>query len=270
VTIVPSLRLSELHIYPIKSARGISLSSARVDIRGLEHDRRWMLVDEQGRFLTQRSIPRMALIRVELSSSHLSVKAEGMNELRLSLRPDSGDSLHVCVWNDSFDAIDAGNDAASWFTKMLAFPCRLVFMPDMSERFVNPKYVPQNTLVSFADGFPFLLISQASLNNLNSRLAEPVPMNRFRPNLVIEGCTAYEEDSWASITIGSVRFRVVKPCWRCTVPTVNQETGIRAPEPILTLSSYRTREGKVCFGQNLTRETQGVLTVGDEVHATRA
>jgi uncharacterized protein len=267
---VPSLRLSELHIYPIKSAGGISLSSAQVDTRGLEHDRRWMLVDEQGKFLSQRSIPGMALIRVEVGSSHLSVKAEGMNELRLPLKPDSGDPLRVCIWNDSFDAMDTGQEAASWFTKMLALPCRLVFMPDRAERFVNPIYAPQKTPVSFADAFPFLLISQASLDDLNSRLAEPVPMNRFRPNLVLEGCTAYEEDLWATVEIGSVSFRVAKPCARCTVPTVNQKTGIRAQEPILTLSSYRTREGKVYFGQNLTHDTLGMLMVGDEVHVTRA
>jgi len=130
---MPSLRLSELHIYPIKSARGISRPSARVHVRGLEHDRRWMVVDEQGKFLTQRSVPRMALIRAELSPLHLSVKAEGMNELRLPLTPDSGDPLNVCVWDDSFDALDAGQEAASWFTKMLSRPCRLVFMPDGTE-----------------------------------------------------------------------------------------------------------------------------------------
>jgi uncharacterized protein YcbX len=267
---MPSLQLTELHIYPIKSARGISLSSAHVDTRGLEHDRRWMVVDELGNFLTQRSIPRMALIQVELGSSHLGVKADGMNELRLPLRPDSGDPLRVCVWEDSFYALDAGDEAASWFTKMLSRPCRLVFMPDRTERLVNPKYTPQKTLVSFADAFPFLLISQASLNDLNSRLAEPVPMNRFRPNLVLEGCTAYEEDLWATVTIGSISFRVAKPCSRCKVPTVNQETGIRAQEPILTLSSYRTLGGKVYFGQNLIHDRQGMLTVGDEVHITRA
>ena len=228
-----------------------------------------MVVDEQGKFLTQRSIPRMALIRVELDPSHLSVKAEGMNELRLPLRPNSGDSLHVRVWDDSFDAMDAGDDAASWFTKMLSRPCRLVFMPDWAERFVNPKYAPQKSLVSFADAFPFLLISQASLNDLNSRLTKPVPTNRFRPNLVIEGCNAYDEDTWASVTIGNIGFRVAKPCARCTVPTVNQETGIRLPEPILTLSTYRTIGGKVCFGQNLIHNSQGMLSIGDEVHVTR-
>ena len=267
---MPLLRLSELHIYPIKSARGISLSSARVDFRGLEHDRRWMVVDEQGKFLSQRSVPRMALIRVELGATHLAVKAEGMPDLHLPLSPESGDSLRVHVWEDSFDAMDAGPEAAAWFTKMLSRPCRLVYMSDDTERLVNPKYSPEKSVVSFADAFPFMLISQASLNDLNTRLVEPVPMNRFRPNLVLEGCNAYEEDTWANLRIGNIDFRVAKPCSRCTVPTVNQETGIRASEPILTLGSYRTTGGKIYFGQNLTHEAQGILTVGDEVHATRA
>ena len=267
---MPSLRLSELHIYPIKSARGISLSSARVDLRGLEHDRRWMVVDEQGIFLTQRSIPRMALIGVELSSTHLAVTAEGMNQLRVPLKHESGDSLRVHVWDDSFDAMAAGPEEAAWFTKMLSRPCRLVYMSDDTERLVNPKYSPEKSVVSFADAFPFMLISQASLNDLNTRLVEPVPMNRFRPNLVLEGCDPYEEDTWASLRIGTVGFRVAKPCSRCTVPTVNQETGIRASEPVLTLGSYRTTGGKIYFGQNLTHEARGILTVDDEVHATRA
>jgi uncharacterized protein len=266
--ITSSIRLSELHIYPIKSARGIAVPSARVERRGLEHDRRWMVVDEQGNFLTQRFIPRMALIRVKLTSQDLIVESEGMNKLSLPLKPSDGESVHVRVWDDSFDAMDTGPQAAAWFTELLSRPCRLVFMPDQTERLVNPKYSAQKTIVSFADAFPFMLISQASLDELNSRLAESVPMNRFRPNIVLDGCKAYDEDTWTAVRIGSMNFRVAKPCSRCTVPTVNQETGIRASEPILTLSTYRTVDNKVYFGQNLTHEAQGILTVGDEVHAT--
>lgn len=143
-------------------------------------------------------------------------------------------------------------------------------MPDQAERVMSPEYAPQKTALSFADAFPFLLISQASLDDLNSRLAEPVPMNRFRPNLVLEGCNAYEEDTWAALRIGTVGFRVAKPCSRCTVETVNRETSIRASELILTLGSYRTTGGKICFGQNLTHQAEGILVVGDEVHTTRA
>jgi uncharacterized protein len=267
---VSTLRLSGLYVYPIKSARGIAISSARVGSRGLDHDRRWMVVDEDGRFLTQRSIPRMALIRVSLNPAGLIVEAEGLNSLSLPFDPPHSEITRVQVWEDTVEVMDAGPEAAAWFTSMLARKCRLVFMPDQSHRIVNPKYSPQKTIVSFADAFPFLLISQASLNDLNARLDEPVPMNRFRPNLVLEGCGAYEEDTWKALHIGSVGFRVAKPCSRCTVPTVNQDTAARAAEPIRTLSSYRTIDGKVCFGQNLTHDSQGILTLGDEVHVITA
>jgi hypothetical protein len=228
-----------------------------------------MVVDELGKFLTQRTIPRMALIHVELGLSHLVVKAESMNDLLLPLRPEPATMLPVLVWKDYVNAIDTGEEAAAWFTKMLSRSCRLVFMPDTTERIANPKYATQKALVSFVDAFPFMLLSQASLNELNSRLEHPVPMNRFRPNLVIEGCKAYEEDSWANLRIGDVHFEVAKPCERCTVPTVDQDTGIRSPEPILTLGSYRTVDGSIYFGQNLIHEAQGILTVGDEAQATR-
>jgi uncharacterized protein len=229
-----------------------------------------MVVDQQGNFLTQRSIPRMALIRVKLTSQNLIVESDGMKQLSLPLSPSHGESVHVHVWDDSFDAMDAGPQAATWFTEMLSRPCRLVYMPEQTERLVNPKYSAQKTIVGFADAFPFMLISQASLDELNSRLAESVPMNRFRPNIVLTGCDAYDEDTWTAVRIGSLNFQVAKPCSRCTVPTVNQETGIRASEPMLTLSSYRTVDNKVYFGQNLTHESRGILTIGDEVHATQS
>ena len=267
---VPILRLSEIHIYPIKSARGIAVSAARVDHRGLEYDRRWMVVDNEGNFLTQRSIPHLALIHTQLRESSLTVTADGMDELLLPLQPESGKTLPIRVWKDSFEALDAGQEAAEWFTQVLSRTCRLVFMSDQTERRVNPKYVPEKAIVSFADAFPFMLISQASLRDLNSRLAEPVPMNRFRPNFVIEGCSAYEEDTWSSITMGSIKFRVAKPCSRCTVPTVNQDTGVRGLEPIRTLSSYRTMNGEIYFGQNLVPAGFGTLLVGDEVRAVLA
>lgn len=261
------MHLTEINIYPIKSARGISLPSARLDDRGLELDRRWMVVDEKGRFLTQRTLPKMALINVALMGDHLSITSRGLSELSVPFRTSSAGMLHVQVWNDSLDAIDVGQDAASWFTELLGVYCRLVQMPETPSRFINRKYAPENSPVSFADSFPLLLISQMSLEDLNARLAVPVPMNRFRPNLVIDGTSAFEEDTWRSLQIGSVSFRVVKPCARCTVPTVNQDTGEAGKEPIRTLSTYRTRDSKVYFGQNLIHEGLGILKVGDVVQA---
>ena len=262
-----TLRLSEITIYPIKSAGGISLSSVQLDDRGLELDRRWMVVDEHGLFLTQRTIPRMALITVGLHSDHLAVGARGMRNLTIPFSESPQRTKLVQVWSDSLDALDCGDDASSWFTEFLGLGCRLVRMKEEGVRFANPNYAPEAP-VAFTDAFPVLLISQASLGDLNSRLAEPVPMNRFRPNIVIEGSEAFEEDSWKSVRIGSVDFRVVKPCSRCTVPTVNQNTGERGKEPTVTLSTYRVRDSKICFGQNLVHENKGILNIGDTAHPT--
>ena len=262
-----SMHLTEINIYPIKSARGISLPSAQLDDCGLEFDRRWMVVDEAGRFLTQRTLPKMALINVTLREDCLSVTSRGLSELTVPFRTSSTEIFHVQVWDDSLDAIDVGPDAASWFSEILGLPCKLVQMPENHERFIHSKYAPENTPVSFADAFPLLLISEKSLEDLNARLTEPVPMNRFRPNLVIDGSSAFEEDTWRGLQIGSVSFRVAKPCSRCTVPTVNQDTGEQGKEPIRTLSTYRTRDSKVYFGQNLIHERRGILKVGDVAEA---
>ncbi len=258
-----SLQLTEINIYPVKSARGISLPSAQLDDRGLEFDRRWMVVDEEGRFLTQRTIPKMALIRVALKKDHLSITSRGIGELGVPFRIPAAGNFRVQIWDDSLNAIDVGPDAAMWLTELLGLRCRLVQMPTTPLRFINAKYAPANSPVSFADAFPLLLISEKSLEDLNARLREPVPMNRFRPNLVIDGTSAFEEDMWRSLQIGSVSFRVAKPCARCTVPTVNQDTGETGKEPIRTLSIYRTRDSKVYFGQNLIHESCGILKVGD-------
>jgi len=258
--------LSEINIYPIKSARGISLPAARLDDRGLEYDHRWMVVDEAGHFLTQRTFPKMALINVALREGHLSVTSRGLRELSVPLRTPSEGKLRVQVWDDSLDAIDVGPEASLWFSDLLGFRCRLVRLPEKPVRFVNTRYAPPNTPVSFADAFPLLLISRMSLEDLNARLTDPVPMNRFRPNLVIEGTSPFEEDTWKSLQIGSVSLRVAKPCSRCTLPTVNQDTGETGKEPIRTLATYRTRDSKVYFGQNLIHSGPGILKVGDVAH----
>ena len=259
------MHLKDLCIYPIKSARGISLRSARLDARGLELDRRWMLIDDHGGFLTQRKLPRMALIQVEVRENRLGIRTEGMEELTIPLLQESGSTRRVQIWEDTVDAIDAGDAAALWFTSMMDRPCRLVYMPDQTRRLADPRYARAEALVSFVDAYPLLLLSQASLDDLNTRLSEPVTMDRFRPNLVVDGCGPYEEDTWNRIQIGEASFRVAKPCARCTVPTVDQTTGQRGVEPLRTLESYRKNDGKVYFGQNLIHEGTGILHVGDTV-----
>ncbi|MEQ8380914.1 MAG: MOSC domain-containing protein [Coleofasciculus sp. A1-SPW-01] len=260
-----SIQLSGLYIYPIKSAGGIALSTAQVSDRGLHYDRRWMLVDAKGKFLTQRQFPRMALIQVRLGENELVVEAPNQPSLSIPLDYDSDYRLPVQVWNDICQAIPLDKQISQWFSKFLDIPCQLVYMPEDSIRPINPNYANPSESVSFADGFPFLLISEASLQDLNQRLEQPVPMNRFRPNLVVSGCEAYAEDSWRQIRIGAIPFRVVKPCSRCTITTVDQSQGIRGKEPLATLANYRLRNGKIFFGQNVIQEQLGTLRVGDEV-----
>lgn len=267
--------LSALYIYPIKSLRGIALDHCAVTSRGFEHDRRWMLVDAKGKFLTQRQQPRLALVSVALGPEALLVTAPGMDALQVPYHLQQGDALRVKVWGDECEALGAGESRDRWFSHYLGVECHLVYMPESTQRHVDADYaVSTHDVVSFADGFPFLLISEASLEDLNSRLTgkgeTAVPMKRFRPNLVVSGCEAYAEDQWRDIRIGALDFKVVKPCSRCVVPTIDTETGVKAREPLLTLTEYRKRENKVYFGQNLVHlpATAGpsvILHVGDKI-----
>jgi len=255
--------VSELHVYPIKGCGGIPLKTARVGRRGIENDRAWMVVDSQGRFMSQRTHPRMALIRPQLSSQGLTIAAEGMAGLRVT---DTGDRRQVEVWGDRCNAVDQGDGVARWLTAFLDAPSRLVRMTDPNVRQVDPAFAARpSDEVGFADGYPFLLISQASLDDLNRRLDEPLPMNRFRPNIVVQGCEPFAEDQWTRFRICEVAFAAAKACGRCAVTTVNQETADRGKEPLRTLATYRESGGKVYFGQNLVHEGHGNLSVGDEV-----
>ena len=259
------ITLSELNIYPIKSAGGIAMRSAEVTDRGLRLDRRWMLVDSSGRFITQREFPRMALLGVGAAEERLTVDAPGMATLEISSSAWPVSPKSVTVWNDVVDAVPVGDVADKWFSQFLETPCQLVFMPDHARRAVDDGFALHGEIVSFADAFPLLLISEASLEDLNNRMPLHLPMNRFRPNLVVGGCDAYAEDTWHEIAVGDVGFRVVKPCARCAITTVDQRTGIRGEEPLRTLASYRKRDGKVLFGQNLIHAATGVLQTGGEV-----
>lgn len=260
------VRVAALYHYPVKSCRGIALEAARITPYGLERDRQWMVVDGDGVFLSQRRLPAMALIEAALSDNALLLRAPGMAEIVVpeaqAVRP-----LAVRVWDDGVTARDAGDDAAAWLSDYLRQPCRLAALGPELRRPVDPDYDRHDTQVAFSDGFPFLLLSQASLADLNSRLARPLPMNRFRPNIVVSGCPPYAEDGWKTLRIGEALFHVVKPCSRCAITTTDQMTGRVGKEPLRTLASYRRGAGgKVYFGQNLIHETRhGVLRVGDGV-----
>ena len=258
------LTLSAIYRYPVKSLRGECFDEFVADRRGLLHDRHWMVVDAAGRFLTQRQQSRMALIDTHVDAAgHLHLAATGMPPLTIAA--SAGGRSEVVVWSDRVSADGVGADADAWLSEFLGCDCRLVVQPDDVRRSVDPAYARQDDEVGFADGFPFLLISKASLDGLNARLAEAVPMLRFRPNLVVTGCDAHAEDGWRRIRIGDMSFRVAKPCSRCVIPTVDIETGERGAEPMRTLLSYRRRDNKVFFGQNLIHDGPGRLRVGMRV-----
>lgn len=231
--------ISRLFVYPVKSLGGIEVRAAEVGARGLLHDRRWMLVDEKGVFLSQRRLPRMARIQVRIQAGRLVARAPGMPALELPLRPRHGGSVRVSVWGDEVRAVSCGGEADRWFGESLGTMCRLVYMPDEAERAVDSDHGRAGDRVGFADGFPILLLSEASLEDLNGRLERPVPVDRFRPNIVVEGCAPYEEDGWRAVRVGGVSLRVVKPCARCVITTVDQESGVRGKEPLRTLAAYR-------------------------------
>lgn len=260
------LHLSALYIYPIKSLGGIAVSEALVTRRGLQHDRRWMLIDQNNRFLSQREIAQMALFKAAVTSSGLAVTYTPTNSsLQIPFQPLHAQLFEVTVWDDTCLAQRVSDEADNWFSQLLRIPCRLVYMPDDTRRQVDLKYAQQGIITSFADAFPMLMISQASLDDLSSRVGSNIPMNRFRPNLVYTGGKPYSEDELASFRINSINFYGVKLCARCPVPGIDQETAISGKEPIKTLASYRRKQNKIYFGQNLIHEGTGILRIGDKL-----
>lgn len=256
--------VSAIFIYPVKSCRGVSLPRAAVVARGLDGDRRWMVVGADDRFVTQREEPRLALVDVSLDGEALRLAAPGVGSVRVPRRGDQGPRRTVRVWRHQAAAVEHA-EGSDWFSAYLGAPHRLVYMPDDHQRAVNPEKAGRGHIVGFADGYPLLLIGQSSLDDLNARLAQPVEMRRFRPNLVVEGASPFAEDQWRALRIGEVPFRGVKPCDRCVVTTVDPETGVRGTEPLRTLATYRKRGGKVLFGMNLVHDGLGALAVGDPV-----
>lgn len=268
-----TLKLSALHIYPVKGLKGIALSAAQCTERGLRNDRRWMVVDAGNTFISQREHPRMATVWTEIADGMLSLAAPDAGSVEVPI--DAGDSraarLPVRVWNSVVDAVPVSPYADAWLTDYLGLPCRLVYMPEGTRRESHPKYVGPGKLLGFADGYAYLLTHEASLADLNARLAAKnhpaVPMNRFRPNLVITGGGAFEEDGWREIHVGGAVLRAAKPCGRCQVTTTDQSTGeVVGPEPLAMLSTFREGgEYGVMFGMNLVTVREGAIRVGDTV-----
>ena len=275
------MHLSEINIYPIKSLGGISIEKSVVEKRGLQFDRRWMLVDEKNQFLTQREFPKMATIAIELTKNGLSVSAENFENLLIPFETVTTEKIEVRVWQSLCEAILLEKQFSDWFSAVLQTNCHLVYMPDEAERAVNPLFNKNNDIVSFADGYPFLVIGENSLNNLNEKLENAVSMNRFRPNFVVINSVPFAEDKWKKIQIGSSVFRAARACARCVITTIDQAGGFfTGKEPLKTLTDFRLakdvfpqnfnslglNKNAVLFGQNLIAENFGeTLKIGDEI-----
>lgn len=262
------MHVHSLYVYPVKSLAGIAVDSFELDDFGPVADRRWMLVDEQGRFVTQRKYPQLARVRTRLAGrSRVVVSIPEMGTFPLAT---TAEPVQVQVWKDPVQALQGAADANAAISRFCGVSLRFVYMPDDSFRRIDPAYVRENRRVGFADGFPLLVTSLASLEELNSRLEEPVSMQRFRPNIVVEGAPAWAEDGWCSLRIGSLRIHLVKRCSRCVMTTVNPETGLKDPalQPLRTLSAYRKADDGVIFGMNGVHSGSGVIRVGDAVAVT--
>lgn len=243
---------------------GISVPSARILPKGLELDRRWMLIDREGRFMTQRQYPQMALFKVSLGSDHIEVAY--LNDiLRLPLAADPGSPLRTRIWHDEVSVVRTAPAFDDWFSKRMDSPCNLVEFPEDNPRAVERGHRDAEDQVRLQDAFPFLIIGQASLDALNRRLAAPVPMDRFRPNFVFTGGDPHAEDTWRDFSIGDLSFVMAKPCVRCGIPGIDQETGLKGKEPLATLARYRSSGGNIRFGMNAVGPGHGEVRVGDEI-----
>jgi uncharacterized protein len=259
--------LAQLFIHPLKSTRGLALSRATVEPLGLEHDRRWMLVRPNGSFITGRECPSLVLVSAVPHEKGLRLSAPELPELEVPQPPADAPRLDVTIWRDRCSAARAGQAADRWLSRFLGEPVALVHVDARMERPVDPSYAAPEDRVGFADAFPLLLLSRASLEELNRRLPRPVAVEHFRPNLVLEGCEPFAEDAWRRLRVGSVELEVVKPCARCVFTTVDPRTGVKAAdgEPLRTLATFRRREGRVLFGQNAVVRRPGTIQVGDAV-----
>lgn len=262
-----SFFLTEINIYPVKSLSGISLQLSEVTDRGLKHDRRWMIINNEEKFITQRTHPQLALIKTKINGNKLILghKTKDISPLVIPIYHESIETVIVSIWKDLVEARIVGKYADEWLSEALGFKCRLVYMHDETQRQVDRAYAADNEIVSFADAYPFLIIGQSSLEDLNNRLKEKLPMNRFRPNFVFTGGNPFDEDGWKKIRIGGIIFNIAKPCSRCVTTTVNQNTSEKSEEPLKTLSIYRSVDNKIYFGQNLLHEGIGAVKIGDEV-----
>ncbi len=267
------MKVSAIHIYPIKSLGGISLDSANLTLQGLEHDRRFMLTNKMGEFMTQRSNPTMALLKTKIEGELLVVwdSRAPKHKIAFPLKPKHfSKQQQVEIWEETCMGNVLDKRINKWFSRHLNQDCQLVYMTEDSHRPIDARYRKEGEIVSFADAYPFLLLGDASMDDLNTRLKEPVPTDRFRANILFSGGTPFEEDKWANFSINTQQFRGVKPCSRCQVPNINQQTGKMEKEPNRTLATFRVRKKNIKMGQNVcweknTSKGKTSIAVGDIV-----
>jgi uncharacterized protein len=261
------LAISQLFIYPVKSLGGISVSSAQLTDRGFTYDRRWMLVDESNRFISQREQPLMALLQTEITDGGIRItdKRNTANNCIIPFANEANGKIEVQVWDDACEAELVSDDLNRWFSAALQINCKLVFMPDASMRKVDGRYAANNEITSFSDGYPLLLTGQSSLDDLNNRLKEKLSIDRFRPNIVFTGGKPYEEDTMAEFEINGIDCYGVKLCARCVVTTIEQSSAAKGKEPLKTLAAYRQLNNKIYFGQNVLYKGGGVINIGDSI-----
>lgn len=267
IDVMGKIKLSGIYVYPIKSIAGVSINESIVGERGLKHDRRWMLIDEQNQFITQRKYHEMALIDLKLKDEYMilnhRIKRIGQTEIPLEI--SEGEQILSTIWSDHVKVIWPKLIADEWISGALQTSCRLVYMPDNSKRQIDPAYVSTEMNTSLSDGYPFLLANNKSLEDVCEKTGVKLEMKRFRPNLVIHTKAAFEEDRWAKLSIGKVNFEIVKPCARCVMTTIDPETGKAGEEPMKTLATYRKQNGRIIFGQNMIAGSEGSIHIGDEI-----
>lgn len=264
------IQVSQLYIYPVKSLGGITKETVEITATGFKYDRKWMLVDENNLFISQRTLPQMAVLQTEETKKGIKVfhKQNPQQAIIIPFENENKEKINVALFEDNCDAVEVGNEQNEWFSDMLQTNCKLVYMPDDTKRLVDKKYAANEEITSFTDGYPILMIGQSSLEDLNKKLEEQLPMNRFRPNIVFTGGHAYIEDEMVSFVINKINFKGVKPCSRCVMTTINQQTGEKAKEPLNTLATYRMKNNKVYFGQNVLHQQTGYINTGDEIKIT--
>lgn len=259
------MKLSRIFIYPIKSLGHVELDSSDIDLFGLKHDRRWMLVTSEGKAITQREYPSLAQFVVDMKEKTINVTSKSDKNLSIIFPHEitEGDEFMVKIWDDTCRAIKASSNINKAFSKALNMEVTLVYMPNSSGRLVNNQYAQYGEITSFSDGFPILLLSEDSMDYLNSKLSDQIDIIRFRPNLVFKGSTPHCEDQFKSFRIGDAQFKAVKPCSRCVITTIDPQTLKAGKEPLKTLNTYRNINGKVMFGMNVLIESANTIRVGD-------